>query len=65
MASVIAEGQSDGSIAEAPPAPVQASILIGAIDGLLLQYFIDARALPKPKALALALVEVTRRMVSA
>ena len=42
MAAVIAQGQADGSIASTPDAAVQASILIGAIDGLLLQYFIDA-----------------------
>jgi AcrR family transcriptional regulator len=65
MAAVIAEGQADGSIARSPDAAVQSSILIGAIDGLLLQYFIDSAALPAPDDLAAALVEVTRRMISA
>jgi AcrR family transcriptional regulator len=64
MAAVIAQGQADGSIAPTPDAEIQSSILIGAIDGLLLQYFIDADALPDPGDLAEALVEVTRRMVS-
>ena len=63
-AVVIAEGQADGSIAASPSARVQSSILIGAIDGLLLQYFIDPRALPSPDDLAEALVGVTRRMLS-
>ena len=64
LAAVIAEGQSQGSIAAAPTAAVQASILIGAIDGLLLQYFVDEDALPTPSVLAEDLVTVTRRMVS-
>jgi AcrR family transcriptional regulator len=64
VAAVIAEGQADGSLASSPAAEVQASILIGAIDGLLLQYFIDPRALPAPDDLARALADVTRRMLS-
>ena len=64
LAAVIAEGQADGSIALAPAAEVQASILIGAIDGLLLQYFIDEASLPTPEQLARDLVTVTRRMVA-
>jgi AcrR family transcriptional regulator len=64
VAAVIAEGQADGSLAASPDAKLQSSILIGAIDGLLLQYFIDPRALPTPDALAEALTTVTRRMVS-
>ena len=65
LAGVISEGQADGSLAPTPDAHVQASILIGAIDGLLLQYFVDEAALPDPEALARDLVVVTRRMVSA
>jgi hypothetical protein len=64
MAAVIAEGQADSSIAGSPDAAVLSSILIGAIDGLLLQYFIDPRALPSPDILSQALVDVTNRMVS-
>ncbi len=63
LAEVIAEGQAEGSMAEDPAAPVQASVLIGAIDGLLLQYFIDANALPEPDALAEDLVQIVRRLV--
>ncbi len=63
LAAVIAEGQRGGTIAQEPAAEVQASILIAAIDGLLLQYFIDEAALPDPEALASDLVVVTRRML--
>jgi AcrR family transcriptional regulator len=64
-AAVIREGQEDGSMAATPDAEVMASIWIGAIDGLLLQYFVDARALPSRKPLADALVAMTRRLVGA
>jgi AcrR family transcriptional regulator len=64
-AAVIAEGQADSSIVASPDSAVLASILIGAIDGLLLQYFIEPRALPTPDDLAQALVDVTHRMLSA
>jgi AcrR family transcriptional regulator len=64
VADVIAEGQADGSLASSPDPAVQASVLIGAIDGLLLQYFIDPRALPAPDDLARTLSEMIRRMVS-
>lgn len=64
LAAVIAEGQADGSMAAEPAAEVQASILIGAIDGLLLQFFIDEAALPEPECLARDLVRVTQRMVA-
>jgi AcrR family transcriptional regulator len=65
VAAVITEGQVDGSFASFPTAELQSSILIGAIDGLLLQYFIDPRALPNPTDLAEALADVFRRMVLA
>ena len=65
LAAVIAEGQRDGSIAAQPDAGVLASIVIAAIDGLLLQYFVDSRALPEPEALADALVDAMHRMVRA
>jgi len=64
LARVIAEGQADGSMATTPSAEVLASVVIGAIDGLLLQYFIDEHALPSPDSLARDLVEVMNRMVA-
>ena len=48
VADVIAAGQADGSITRDCEARVLASVLIGAIDGLLLQYFIDSKAFPSP-----------------
>ena len=44
---------------------ISAATLIGAIDGLLLQYFVDAKALPTPDKLADSLAALTRRMVTA
>jgi AcrR family transcriptional regulator len=63
-AAVIAEGQADGSLLPDPPADVSASVLIGAIDGLLLQYFLEPRALPNPEELAEVLCVMTRRLVA-
>jgi AcrR family transcriptional regulator len=61
-ASVIEEGQRAGTIASEHDPALLASIWIGAIDGLLLQFFIDPRAMT-PEALAESLVSVTRRML--
>jgi AcrR family transcriptional regulator len=64
LSAVIAEGQRDGSLSKELDARVCAAMLIGAIDGLLLQYFVDPRALPKPATLAQALRTTTRRLVA-
>ncbi len=63
LARVIEEGQAEGSMAASTDASLQASILIGAIDGLLLQYFADPGALPAPEALAAALREAAHRVL--
>ena len=63
LAAVIAEGQRDGSLARDPEAEVLASVLIGAIDGLLLQYFVEPASLPSPERLAESLAESARRML--
>jgi AcrR family transcriptional regulator len=65
VAGVIADGQADGSITRHREADVLASVLIGAIDGLLLQYFIDPKALPEAEVLAETLADLTQRMVAA
>jgi AcrR family transcriptional regulator len=65
LAAVIAEGQRDGSLRAAPDAEITASLLMGAIDGLLLQYFIEPSAFPEPRRLGDALRETTRRIVAA
>ncbi|MBW2289799.1 MAG: TetR/AcrR family transcriptional regulator [Deltaproteobacteria bacterium] len=64
LATVIAEGQRDGSLRTEPDAAIGASILMGAIDGLLLQYFVDPDAFPDPERLAEALCETTRRILA-
>jgi AcrR family transcriptional regulator len=65
LAAVIEEGQADGSMTQSQSADVLASILMDAIDGLLLQYFVDPKALPAPDRLAANLAEGIRRMVAA
>ncbi len=64
LVEVIAEGQADGSLARELDAPLQASILIGAIDGLLLQHFADPNALPDAEALARALRDAAHRLLT-
>jgi AcrR family transcriptional regulator len=65
LAAVVAEGQRDGSLNADADAEITASLLMGAIDGLLLQYFVEPDAFPDPQQLADALRETTRRIVSA
>ena len=64
LAAVIAEGQRDGSLRAEPDAAIGASLLMGAIDGLLLQYFVDPHAFPDPERLAEVLCTTTRRIVA-
>ena len=64
LAVTISEGQREGSITSQHDAETLAAVLIGAIDGLLLQYFVDAKALPTPDELAGSLAALTRRMVA-
>ena len=55
LAAAIAEGQATGEIDAALDPVLAASTIIGAVDGLLLQHFVDARAFPDRDALADAL----------
>ncbi|MBW2243358.1 MAG: TetR/AcrR family transcriptional regulator [Deltaproteobacteria bacterium] len=64
LVDVITEGQADGSLAGELDAPLQASILIAAIDGLLLQHFADPSALPEPGVLAEALRDAAHRLLT-
>lgn len=64
LTAVIAEGQRNGGFTRELDAKVCASVLIGAIDGLLLQYFVDEHALPEPAELTEALRATTRRIVA-
>lgn len=63
LAAVITEGQRDGSFAPELRPETCASILIGAMDGLLLQYFVDPKAFSEPSEVAEALCAATRRIV--
>jgi len=65
LAAVIDEGQRAGRFLPEPPAPVSASVLMAAIDGLLLQYFVDEQALPGAEELAEALCLTVRRVLVA
>ena len=65
MAAVIAEGQADGSLLPDPPADVSASVLIGAIDGLLLQYVVEPRSFEDLEALASSVAGAVRRVLAA
>lgn len=64
LGEVIELGQRDRSIARDQDPKLLAAILIGSIDGLLLQYFVDPRSLPSPAELADALVVTTRKMLA-
>ncbi len=65
FADVIAEGQREGEIYDGVDARDAASILIGAIDGLLLQYVVDRKAFADLDSLRDALVSCTRRILAA
>ena len=62
--TVIDEGRSDGSIASPLASETIAAFLIGALDGLVLQYFVDPKALPSADDLADDLEALTRRMLT-
>jgi AcrR family transcriptional regulator len=64
LGEVIALGQRDGSLASEQEPEVLASILIGSIDGVLLQYFLDPNSFPSPAELADSFVEAARKLVT-
>jgi AcrR family transcriptional regulator len=49
LAAALVEGQASGEIDSGLDTEMSAATLIGAIDGLLFQYFLDPRALPKER----------------
>lgn len=65
LAGVIEEGQSSGEMDAALDPELAAAIAIGAIDGLLIQHFIDREAFPDLLALGDALASSLRRMLTA
>lgn len=64
LARVIAEGQEQGEISPAVDPEIAASVWIGAIDGLLLQYLVDPAAFDDPDTLRRQLVVLLRRMLA-
>ncbi len=65
LAKVIEDGIEDGSInADLDPEDA-ASVVIGLIDGLLIQYFLDVKAFPDPTALGVAAVVAVRKVLAA
>ena len=63
LASLITEGQREGEIDRALDPPLAAATIIGAVDGLLLQYLVDRRAIPDPRALGRELLRIFRKAV--
>ena len=61
LAAGIREGQESGEIDRALDAELAAATVIGAIDGLLLQYFVDPAAFPDPERLRATLVTTMRK----
>ena len=55
LAAAITEGQDSGELDARLDPALAASTIIGAVDGLLLQHFVDPRAFPDRDALAEAL----------
>ncbi len=65
LAAVIAEGQRRGEIDRAFEPQLAAAAVIGAIDGILLQNFVDPGAFPDREALRDVLVRAVRKVLQA
>ena len=65
FAAVIEEGQEQGVFDKGLAPALTASVLIGAIDGLLLQYFADGRAFPALDVLGEEVVRIARKALAA
>ncbi len=61
LAALVAEGQRTGEIDPELDPELAAATVIGTIDGMLLQHFIDPRAFPDRDALRKALVVAVRK----
>ena len=65
LAGVIREGQDRGELDAALDPSLAASVLIGAIDGLLFQHFVDGRAFPELPVLCDEVARVARKLLAA
>lgn len=63
LAEVLRQGQALGEIDDRIPAEATATLLIGMIDGLVIQVFLDAGALPPPDQMRDALIGVFERVL--
>jgi AcrR family transcriptional regulator len=63
LAAVVEEGQRTGEIDPALDAELAAATLIGAVDGLLLQDFVDPSAFPDRRALSESLVHTLGKVL--
>jgi AcrR family transcriptional regulator len=63
LAALITEGQRSGEMDRALDPALASATVIGAIDGLLLQHFIDPRAFPDSDALRDTLVYAVRKVL--
>jgi AcrR family transcriptional regulator len=65
LATLIEEGQAAGEIAGHLPPVETAALLIGLIDGLMIQVFVDPESVRSSKAMREALVTALRRILHA
>jgi len=63
LAQLVAEGQAGGEIDPKLDPEVPAGMVIGLIDGILFQHFVDPAAFARHGALRAALAEGVRRML--
>jgi AcrR family transcriptional regulator len=63
LAALIEEGQAAGEIAAHLPPVETAALLIGLVDGLMIQVFIDPESVRSSKAMRAALVTALRRIL--
>jgi AcrR family transcriptional regulator len=61
LAALVAAGQTRGEIDPGADPQLTAAALIGTVDGLLLQYFVEPAAFGDPAALRAAVVRLVRR----
>jgi AcrR family transcriptional regulator len=64
LATLIKEGQKQGDVAQDLEPQETAALLVGLIDGLMLQVFIDPAGVPPSKAMRRALARTLRRVLT-
>lgn len=64
LATIISEGQADGCIAKSLDANLTGAIIIGMLDGLLIQYYFDPKAFRDHEALHAEVLSAVRRVLA-